>query len=85
MDFLEGDPDRPFVGGPFYSGSNMPLYSLPDNNAAESKEVCQPCQQCCPFSRHNIGFSRGGKREEKYPGDSIVDKKPGSAIFCDSE
>jgi type VI secretion system secreted protein VgrG len=31
VDFLEGDPDRPIIVGCVYNGSNMPPFSLPDN------------------------------------------------------
>ena len=31
VDFLEGDPDRPFVSGRVYNDNQMPPYGLPDN------------------------------------------------------
>ena len=29
VEFLEGNPDRPFVSGRLYNGRNMPPYALP--------------------------------------------------------
>jgi type VI secretion system secreted protein VgrG len=48
VDFLDGDPDRPFVSGCFYNAANTPSWKLPENatvtgfkgKASPKGEIC---------------------------------------------
>jgi type VI secretion system secreted protein VgrG len=36
VDYLEGDPDQPFIAGRFYNALNMPPYQLPDRSTVST-------------------------------------------------